>query len=62
MKKLNLINAEEARKVKGGGGPGIPPCKTVDLRCCVYDFFPGPGCGTRDLIIVDKPIKDIIDF
>jgi hypothetical protein len=56
MKKMNLLNTEEATMVKGGES-GIPPCKTVDLRCCVYDFFPGPGCGSR--VYLDQLKKEV---
>jgi len=55
MRKMNLINAEEADKVKGG--KLIPICKTFDVGTCLVDYFPGCRthdliiCGTRDLII-----------
>ncbi|MBO4761658.1 MAG: hypothetical protein J5520_07880 [Bacteroidales bacterium] len=53
---MNLLNTEEATMVKGGES-GIPPCKSVDLRCCVYDFFPGPGCGSR--VYLDQLKKEV---
>ena len=50
MKKMNLLNAEEAGKVNGGAvNPGIPGCKHFDFKVCYFNYI--PGCGPRDLIV-----------
>ena len=54
MKKMNLLNTEEAGKVRGGRGSGIPPCKSIDARTCYYEFFP---CHMRERFEPDE--KDI---
>jgi len=53
MKKLNLINAEEAKSVKGGiNEPTIPSCGTFDVKLCYANYF--PECQMFEFL---RPIK-----
>ncbi len=60
MKKLNLLNAEESAKVKGGKrNPDNPieSCGTFDVKYCLVDYF--PDCEFFELPITFK--KDVLD-